>query len=208
MPRIDYAEMEARYLAGATIAELAAAYGMSQETIRRRMIEAGIPIRKRGPVAGKYRPAGGRVVDRDGYTLVRAQGHPQATGGYVREHRLVAEAQLGRPLTAGEVVAHRNGQRGDNRPENLRVYESASAHASATLAGNSHALGDKGNPKRGRRHHRTPGELLDALAWLHESLGRDIQRSDLVPPHPSYAVLNRKFGSWREAVRQALSRES
>lgn len=64
-----------------------------------------------------------------GYVLIYKPEHDRAYhNGYVPEHVLQAEIKLGRPLTKKEVVHHINGKRDDNTLENLKVYESQSAH--------------------------------------------------------------------------------
>jgi ribosomal protein S27E len=66
---------------------------------------------------------GGRTRHKPGYVMVRAPGHPRSgQGNYVSEHILVAEELLGRFLTDGETVHHRNGVCDDNRPENLELW--------------------------------------------------------------------------------------
>lgn len=70
---------------------------------------------------------GNEVVRRDGYILVRCPTYPHASNGYVLKHRLVMAAHLGRPLSASEHVHHINGDKTDNRVENLEVL-SNSAH--------------------------------------------------------------------------------
>ena len=63
-------------------------------------------------------------LNRFGYVLVHEPSHPAADkGGWIAEHRLVAEQMIGRPLASTDEVHHDNRVRDDNRPENLVVLD-------------------------------------------------------------------------------------
>lgn len=74
-------------------------------------------IARRGP-AGKAWKGGRHTVN--GYVKIYVGGVKSRQ--YEFEHRLVMEKELGRKLTRQENVHHRNGVRGDNRPENLELW--------------------------------------------------------------------------------------
>lgn len=62
------------------------------------------------------------VVDGNGYVRVWVPEHPKAfCGGWVYEHRLVAEREYGRLLDRTETVHHISEQKTDNRWINLFV---------------------------------------------------------------------------------------
>lgn len=65
-----------------------------------------------------------RVMEK-GYVSVYKPNHPFATKqGRILEHRLVMEEMIGRHLKKHENVHHKNGNRKDNRPENLELWSS------------------------------------------------------------------------------------
>lgn len=70
-----------------------------------------------GEANGNWR--GGKTYHRKGYVAVRIDGK------YKFQHVIIMEEALGRPLEAGENVHHKNGNRSDNRPENLELWVTA-----------------------------------------------------------------------------------
>lgn len=66
---------------------------------------------------------GGICKTVNGYIKILIPEHPYASFGYVVEHRLVMEKNIGRYLLPNEIVHHINHIKDDNRIENLQLME-------------------------------------------------------------------------------------
>jgi hypothetical protein len=120
-------EIVRRYEAGESQASIARALQTTQTGISRTLRMQGIEPHANHVVGAKHgKWKGGRLVTNEGYVIVLAQpNHPFAAmrnnQGYISEHRLVMAQALGRVLERHETVHHINGDRKDNRLENLEL---------------------------------------------------------------------------------------
>ena len=125
--------------------------GVTKRVIHYWMEKHGIPLRtvseakcgRLHPLYGKKllaatkkkmsdsRRGDGRLVLKNGTIRHWIPGHPNADcGGYVFEHRLIMEHEIGRYLEPQEVVHHKDRDGSNNNPKNLRLYATNGKHCS------------------------------------------------------------------------------
>lgn len=123
------------YSEGMTLKEIAVQVDRSANGVWKFLIREGIPRRADQPRPGKgHFYNGGRTIQQ-GYVRIYRPDHPNASNGYVHEHRLVIEEYLGRNLDRSEVVHHIDGNKQNNRIENLELFACNADHLRSTLSG-------------------------------------------------------------------------
>ena len=104
---------------------------LATHTVIKRRVFAGFPTpflpghNKAASVKGaaSYKWKGGILKTSSGYLRVHVPDHPHRDkDNRVAQHRLVMEEMLGRYLEPTERVHHKNGDKKDNRPENLELW--------------------------------------------------------------------------------------
>lgn len=132
---MDKETLESLYQELGSITAVARALDKSYSVVRWHFIKHGIkintvgyraPKRKRNYATNHHNWKGGTHLS-GGYIREYAPNHPHNAKGYVLQHRLVMERHLGRYLEPREIVHHVNGDKLDNRIENL-VITNRSAH--------------------------------------------------------------------------------
>ena len=86
-------------------------------------------VYKLGPKARNWR--GGRYVTESGYVMIYHPGHPRSHHAYVREHIVIMEQHIGRSIGRNETIHHKDGNRQNNKIENL-VLMASKTHSKIT----------------------------------------------------------------------------
>jgi transposase-like protein len=117
---LDYQDEIIRlYASGYSMEKISKKFDFNHEGVARFLRAKGISIRSRntyniGSANHKYK---GGHISQNGYRRLSAPG-----GKQIMEHRKVMEEFLGRKLGKNEHVHHLNGNKLDNRIENLSIY--------------------------------------------------------------------------------------
>jgi hypothetical protein len=146
--------------------------GLEKSARTKAAIARKYPNGRKGPLAGNWQ--GGRMSTTGrkpgGYVRLYMPDHPQASGGYVYEHRWVMEQKIGRPVLPTEVVDHIDRNRSNNHPDNLRLHTTRAAHVKDHFAARDQLVALVGKIRAVKRWPECcgdgPGDTIVAAADL------------------------------------------
>lgn len=146
---------------GLSLKEIGRRVGTNGNRVREFLDSEGVvreyPTTRFGEKNGSWK--GGRRVNNKGYVYIRSLNHPNRNhNNYVLEHRLVMEAMIGRYLLPKEVVHHKDGNKGNNSPENLQLFSENKDHLALDLKG------------------RVPKWTAEGLSRMREGIDRSANR--------------------------------
>lgn len=117
---------------------------------------------------------GGVVIDKNGYKMIHDRKSDMSmSNGYVLEHRRVMAKHIGRSLSSSELVHHINGNKLDNRIENLTILDRGkhsgihikekwrSGKITSPMLGKKHSLLTKEKMSKAKR-----GRKRESYHWI------------------------------------------
>jgi hypothetical protein len=122
--------------AGVSLSEIGRRVGTNKNRVRDFLQKHGFERKTfHQTMENNPRWKGGRMIDADGYILIKQPSHPNCDRhGYVRASARDGKT-MGRFLDRLEVVHHKDQNKQNNHPDNLEVFGSNAAHLSETLQG-------------------------------------------------------------------------
>lgn len=107
----------------------------TKESLRQRFCSRTCAMTGRNQKGKQVRPEGTRRPHPSGYVMIKLGD------AWIFEHRAIMTGLLGRPLDPRERVHHRNGNRADNRPENLELWRLKTKDPAGVRADDYHCPG-------------------------------------------------------------------